>query len=218
MTDTAAELLATPAEAAARPAGDDLVDLAYPLAGTLPTCHRERLAEVLDNWLPGWSAWPGAGLHRLNLSAGPGGTLLMSQRTRLVLRLPRHRVAEASALAGRMLTLGAHALQLGPAVERALMPWGTLYAHLVATDQPDEAGFMREAEAALRTLGLAGRAICGRHQTWEGGLLHGHSLMVDGLGAADALRLQQQGLGPHRRLGCGLFVPHRSASAVGAPA
>jgi len=41
--------------------------------------------------------------------------------------------------------------------------------------------------------------------------------MVDQLSAAQALRLMEHGLGAHRRLGCGLFVPHRSAAAVGAP-
>ena len=47
--------------------------------------------------------------------------------------------------------------------------------------------------------------------------LHGYSLMLDGLSAEGALRLLDAGLGPHRRLGCGLFVPHKSAAAVGAP-
>ncbi len=40
--------------------------------------------------------------------------------------------------------------------------------------------------------------------------------MLDGLSAGDSLRVQQHGLGAHRRLGCGVFVPHRSAAAVAA--
>ena len=36
--------------------------------------------------------------------------------------------------------------------------------------------------------------------------------------SADAsLALQQHGIGTGRRFGCGLFVPHKSAAAVGAP-
>ena len=42
------------------------------------------------------------------------------------------------------------------------------------------------------------------------------SMMLHGLGPEQSLRLQQRGLGPHRLLGCGLFVPHKSAAAVGA--
>jgi hypothetical protein len=41
--------------------------------------------------------------------------------------------------------------------------------------------------------------------------------MLDGLSRSAALRVLEAGLGRHRRLGCGLFVPHRSAAAVGTP-
>jgi hypothetical protein len=41
--------------------------------------------------------------------------------------------------------------------------------------------------------------------------------MLDGLNAAHSLRVLEAGLGPHRRLGCGLFVPHKSSVAVGTP-
>jgi hypothetical protein len=49
----------------------------------------------------------------------------------------------------------------------------------------------------------------------EAGALQGFSLMLDGLSAAHALRLLETGMGPHRLLGCGVFVPHKSAAAVG---
>jgi hypothetical protein len=39
--------------------------------------------------------------------------------------------------------------------------------------------------------------------------------MLHGLGAADSLAVQEAGLGAHRALGCGLFVPHKSVVAVG---
>jgi CRISPR-associated protein Cas6 len=87
----------------------------------------------------------------------------------------------------------------------------------VASAAADEAGFMHEVEAELQQLGVPCRPICGRQQTLEAGTLQGFSLMLDGLSAAAALQLLQRGLGLHRRLGCGLFVPHRSAAAVGTP-
>jgi hypothetical protein len=40
--------------------------------------------------------------------------------------------------------------------------------------------------------------------------------MLDGLTVEDSLRVLESGLGAHRRLGCGVFVAHRSAVAVGA--
>jgi len=87
----------------------------------------------------------------------------------------------------------------------------------VAADVDDELAFVRAAQAELEALGVACRVICGRHQRTEGGALQGWSLMLDGLSVTAALRVLDSGLGRHRRLGCGLFVPHRSAAAVGAP-
>jgi CRISPR-associated protein Cas6 len=101
---------------------------------------------------------------------------------------------------------------------RELLPWSTLYAHVVASDDDDEAAFLRWVETELAALGVAGRAICGRAQMLEDGALRGFSLMLDGLAASAAARLLDHGVGRHRRLGCGLFVPHRSAAAVGTPA
>jgi hypothetical protein len=50
----------------------------------------------------------------------------------------------------------------------------------------------------------------------EAGTLRGYSLMLDGLTPAGALRMLEAGIGRHRRWGCGVFVPHKSAVAVGA--
>ncbi|MFI4931427.1 MAG: type I-MYXAN CRISPR-associated protein Cas6/Cmx6, partial [Burkholderiales bacterium] len=58
---------------------------------------------------------------------------------------------------------------------------------------------------------------CGRRQQIgaPGRVITGFSLMLHGLSAADSLRVQRAGVGPHRMLGGGIFVPHRSAAAVG---
>ena len=64
---------------------------------------------------------------------------------------------------------------------------------------------------------MAGRRACGRLQHLDDGaeVLPGYSLMLDGLSTEHALRMLESGLGPHRLWGCGLFVPHKSAAAVG---
>jgi CRISPR-associated protein Cas6 len=195
-----------------------MVDLAFALRGTvLPRDYRRPLAAALEHALPWLAQAPGAGVHRLNLTPGAGGQALLAQRTRLLLRVPRERADAAALLAGRTLDLAGHALHVGPPQTRELLPWGTLYAHLVASAADDEAAFMAEVDAALQALQVPCRPICGRHQSLEQHSLQGYSLMLDGLSAADSLQLLQCGIGHHRRLGCGLFVPHRSAAAVGTP-
>ena len=191
-----------------------MVDIAFTVAcDDLPRAYRQALAAALDLALPWWAALPSAAVHPLNLSAGT--ETLLSRRTRLTLRAPRARAAEVMALAGRSLRVGDSALHLGPARQRELVPHGTLYAHLVAADDSDEAFFMQRVGDELTTLGVACRKICGRHQVLESGTLRGFSLMLDGLGVMDSLRMLDTGLGAHRRWGCGVFIPHKSAVAVG---
>lgn len=195
-----------------------MIDLAFALpGGALPREHRRSLAEAVEQALPWLSGVPGVGVHRLNVAAGSGPEALLSRHTRLTLRVPRSHAADASALVGTELPVAGRRLRVGAMQARELRPHGTLYAYLVAADGDDEFDFLCTMQAELESLGVACRTICGRHQVTEAGALQGFSLMLDGLSAAGALRMLDAGLGRHRRLGCGLFVPHRSAAAVGTP-
>lgn len=203
---------------AVAPANPDMIDIAFALEGRrVPREHRRALADAVESLLPWLAATPGAGVHRLNVAAGGGPEALLSQRTRLVLRVPREREADAGALSGAELMLGAHRVRVGAAQTRELLPWSTLYAHVVAATDDDELHFLESVTDELQALGVPCRPICGRRQVLEYGALHGYSLMLDGLSAEGALRILQAGVGAHRLLGCGLFVPHKSAAAVGSP-
>jgi len=196
----------------------DMIDVAFGLQGdAMPHEHRFALAGALQLALPWLAADARAGVHRLKLVRSGNGEDLVSHRTRLVVRVPRERAEETAALAGTELRLGAYRLRIGRAQRRELLPHGTLYAWLVATDSPDEAAFLARAQDELQALGLRAQPVCGRWLSAEAGRLRGCSLMLSGLDTEQSLLLLQQGLGPHRRLGCGLFVPHRSAAAVGTP-
>lgn len=196
------------------------VDVAFALSGaTLPRDHRWLLAEALKQALPRLADLPGAGVHGIKVApAAATGASLLPRRTRLLLRVPRAAVAALDALVGARLDIGGHALRLGEvAMPRELQPHRTLYAHLVAAEDAAELAFLAAVDAELAALGVACRPICGRAQTIDAGgrPLTAYSLMLDGLADADALRLLDAGLGRHRLLGCGLFVPHRSTAAVG---
>lgn len=193
-----------------------MIDIAFAIeCEGLSREHRRALAAALETALPWLATLPVAAIHRLNLASGDSRQALLSRHTRLTLRVPRQRAADVLALGGSTLSVGGQALRLGPAQPRELLPHGTLYAHLVAADDADEAAFLRAADAELAALGVRCRLICGRHQVVESGVLQGFSLMLDGLSPTAALRVLEAGLGRHRRLGCGVFVPHRSAAAVG---
>ncbi len=195
-----------------------MVDVTYPLHGSeLPRDHRRALAEALERLVP-WLADPvQAGVHRINVVAGSGPTALLSQRARLMLRVRRERLADLAPLQDAVLDVGGFPVRLGgTVVVRELLPHGTLYAHFVATADDDELAFLETIEGELDAMHVACRHICGRRQVIDndGETLTGFSLMLDGLSPVDSLRLLESGLGRHRRLGCGMFVPHKSAAAL----
>lgn len=196
-----------------------MVDVIFPLRGrALPRDHRRALAQALERLLP-WLGESGpSGVHRVNAVAGEGATALLSQRARLMLRVPRDQVPTLAPLAGAVLDVGGFELQVGPTMAvRELLPHTTLYAHLVTTSDDDELAFLQSIEHELDAMGVPCRPICGRRQEVDddnGARVTGYSLMLDGLTAAGSMRVLESGLGHHRRLGCGMFVPHKSGAAV----
>jgi len=194
------------------------VDVVFPLQGrTLPRDHRWVLAQALARVLPALAEDPLAAVHPVRLVPGCGEPALVSTRSRLALRVSRDAVAGVQALAGRTLDLAGCEIRLGAPQLRELLPHTTLYAHFVDAGDADEAGFLAAAGEELARLEVRCQRICGREQRLRGPqhTLHGYSLMLHGLRQAAALRILERGLGEHRLMGCGVFVPHRSAAAVG---
>jgi CRISPR-associated protein Cas6 len=195
-----------------------MADLVFPVsASALPGDHAMPLQRALLQRLPWLADVPAAGVHQIKL-ASSGEEGLVSARARLLLRLPYTHLPQAQAWGGQTLDVQGHALRVGAPHVKELVPHGTLYAHAVASDGTGEETFMAWAHVQLRAMGLRMAPVCGKHGARLGpdGVLHTYSLMVHGLDVDESLQLLEQGLGPHRMLGCGLFVAHKSAAAVGA--
>ena len=195
-----------------------VVEAIFPLEGkALPREHARALQQALAEQLPWLLEDAGAGIHPLKLVSGTERLALLSQRTRLILRVDAKRLDDLKALAGIQLNVAGHTLQMGDVHLRALQPLATLYAYRVAANSTDESEFMQAMEAELAALAITGERVCGKRQSLlvDGLEMATFSMMLHGLVPEQSLRLQEQGLGPHRLLGCGLFVPHKSAAAVG---
>ncbi len=195
------------------------VDVVFALdAQALSREHAQALQQALCAQWPWLSADPGAGIHPIKLVPGNEEPALLSRRARLLLRVGAQRVDELLALPGLELVVAGQRLRLGAAHVRELQPHATLYAYKVAADSADEVSFMATLARELAQLAIGGEPVCGKRQRMAvaGGVQHTFSLMLHQLSPQQSLRLQQHGLGPHRLLGCGLFVPHKSAAAVGA--
>lgn len=194
-----------------------VADLVFPVAGRdLPRDHAQVLQQALIARLPWLSKDTVTGIHSLKLVPGNDATGLLSRRTRLLLRVDAQRGEELKALMGFDLSVAGHSLRVGVAHWRELSSHGTLYAYKVIAQSADEVEFMATIATELTQLGIKGEQVCGKRQEMNvSGKAHSvFSLMLHQLLPEHSLRLQQQGLGAHRQLGCGIFVPHKSAAAV----
>jgi CRISPR-associated protein Cas6 len=194
------------------------VDFAYAVAGiSVERDYACGLLEALRALAPWLDEEPLAGVHPIRGLTASAGALLVGGRTRLVLRVPQGRIADCERLQGRSLPLP-DPLRLGPASRRELLAYPVLHSRLVVTGADDEQSFVADIDDAVAALDLDCETIVGRRGEVQVGQrrLAGFSLMLHGLSAAGSLKAQAHGLGQHRKLGCGLFVPHKSVAAVGA--
>jgi CRISPR-associated protein Cas6 len=141
---------------------------------------------------------------------------LLSKRSNLLLRVDVQRADALLALNGLDLQVAGHSLHLGPAHRRELQSHTTLYAYKMAAESADEIPLMAALAQELAGLVIGGERVCGKRQSMQvsGQVVNTFSLMLHALPPDQSLRLQHHGLGVHRLLGCGIFVPHKSAAAV----
>ena len=195
----------------------EVADLVFPLAGhELRADYALPLWQALRTLLPWLEQENAAGILPIKGGNLSDGRLILNQRAQLTLRLPQTRLGDAALLAGTNLELDGR-LHLGQPSQRALRPMAAQYSPLVVLGCADETEFLAACEDQLKTLGIRANVVCGKEQVRqdETAELHGYSVMLHGLSVEHALRLQQLGMGEGRKLGCGIFVPHRTAHAVG---
>ena len=194
-----------------------MVDLAFALAGEhLPLGYAFALDEALVAHLPWFAEEAGAGVHPVRAPATKFG-LILSRRTRLVLRIPEARAEAARALSGQRLDVGGAALTVGAAMQREITPFATLSAWNVASSAEDEAAFVEDVNLQLEVMGVRAHLICGKREVCTDGERHlaGFGLALHELSPGHSLLIQEQGLGAARRLGCGVFVHHKIIEGLG---
>lgn len=208
---------------------DDIVDLSFALqCKCLPLDHAYALSQSLQRVLPWLAEEDAAGVHLIHVAESGNGwyrpqsgdaLLHLSRRTRMMLRVPKHRIEDARRLEGQRLDIGGHALEVGESIVKQLSALSTLFArHVVMADAAmSEAEFLEYVVSELRSLEIPVRKIlCGRAHDLNtpSGPIHTQSVMVADLEPEAAVRLQQQGIGPARKMGCGLFLPHKGIKPV----
>lgn len=202
----------------------DIVDVQLPVVGSaVPVDYADALYQALRMALPVQMDGPLLGVHPLSgLSQGGSAHWYLSRRARLGLRLPRE-WAEAAigALAGQKLAVGDHVIELGKGGIRELAYTPVIFSKFITfvsagTPIQTEEAFVASCQAQFADWGITPQMFCGRvrHAATVQGSISGFSLLLAKLDEDTNLYLQRHGLGAERQRGCGLFVPHKTFSAV----
>ena len=209
---------------------DDVQDLSFKFTcAQLPVDHAWVLAKAIQMALPWIGQESGAAIHSIHgASSGNGWSrpdesagddLQLSKRTRLYLRLPKHRLTDAQQLHGAVLNLGEYQIEIGEARTRKLTPSTTLFSRSVCSANiEDENTFTNEVVDALENQGIqATKMLFGLSHTIHrpDSEIKARSVLLADLEFDDSIKLQQNGLGREQLMGCGIFLPHKSLAAVG---
>lgn len=206
---------------------DDVVDLVFKLNGKrLDIDHAFALSEALQQHLDA-DICARIGVHGISLPGSGNGwnrpdqidaELPLSRRARLVIRVQRGDSDLVTRISNQRLQMANQAIDVGVSSIRKLSSLGTVYARAICCDRTQsEDDFLQDVADKLETMGIqVSKMICGRSGVIRtaGEDIFTRALMVADLKPEESVRLQQQGVGDGRLLGCGLFVPHRGIDAV----
>lgn len=194
------------------------IDLSFSVSGeTLPADHGYGLYSALTHWNEAIHALEGLSTQTIAGIPDKQGKIYLTERSRLVIRLPYDQVPIVYGLAGKALTIGNHTIHLGiPQIFR-LQPTSKLKARIVTIKGYQEPkAFLEAALRQLEDLEIKGTVVIPVNEEKEAErktikikrfTVVGFKLGVFDLSDEDSLKLQIYGLGGKRRMGCGVFVP-----------
>ena len=187
------------------------VDLAFRLNGsTIPVDHGYALYSALSRIIPDIHDSETIGVQPIRGIYTGNGILHLSDSSRLVLRLPDEYIRSYLKLAGKRLEVANHFINVGVPEVRMLLPVARLRARLVTIKGfLEEKNFLEAVQRQLQNLDIACEALLGQRRTLQikEKQVVGFEMIVEGLTGEESVRLQEQGIGGRRKMGCGLFVP-----------
>ena len=185
------------------------------------------MSQALYEALPWIKEEPELGIHQIHgATSGNGwerpadGELIhLSKRTRMHLRVPSSRIADANELVGKTLDVAGHSVTIGKMATKKIDPFSTIFSrYIVASPGMSEDDFLQWIYTELKARDIQARKLlCGIGHELEanGKKIETRSLMIADLDKSTSVALQEIGLGPHRHLGCGIFIAHKGIKAVG---
>ncbi len=207
---------------------DKVVDLHFKIdCKQIPISHAWELKQALYRALPWIKDEPEVGIHQIHGATSgngwerpPDGELIhLSKRTRMHLRVPTSRIANANDLVGKTLDVNGYPVLVGTVLRKRIDPFSTIFSrYIVVPSDMNEDEFLGWVAEELKARDIQARKLlCGiGHQIEANGeAIATRSLMIADLDKSTSVALQEVGLGPHRHMGCGIFIAHKGIKAVG---
>ncbi len=210
---------------------DDVVDISFKLeCRMLPIDHAYALSSAIQSALPWFASEQRAGLHLIHVAESGNGwhrpedteneILCLSRRTRMTIRVPKHRIEDTQSLAGNKLDIDGHALTVKEGAVKPLAALPTMFSRYVETLQDkSEDDFLDEMAKVITGMGIpVSKLMAGKQHMFkfDNRKIFTRSLMVADLSPQHAVKLQQDGIGNGQKYGCGLFIPQKGIKAVNA--
>lgn len=207
---------------------EDVVDINFRvICKMIPTTHAHELQQQIYQALPWFEDEQHTAIHQIHGATSgngwerpPDGELIhLSKRSQMTLRVPQHRVDETMALVGNRLDIAGHELEVGKATVKLMVPLATIFSrYVVVPEGLDENEFVAWVVDDLKEKNINIRKmLCGISHviSTPEGELETRSVMLADLNKPESVKMQEEGVGPGRHLGCGIFLPHKGIKAVG---
>jgi CRISPR-associated protein Cas6 len=191
----------------------------------LPMDHGFLLAKALIKQLP-WLKDSNTGIHNISVADGngwmqkkDGGFYYPSKRSKLTLRITHEHLEDVKNLAGETLDLGDYQIKVIKFIgEKPLSDMPVLFAKQVACESgSSEEDFLQLCFNQLSDIGIEVKKMMAGLESniqTDVSTVHTRSLMVADLKKNESILLQEKGLGDHRLLGCGLFIPQKDIETI----
>ena len=194
------------------------IELAFPVMGqSISIDHGYQLYSALKYRLMQLKDWDDISIKTISgkLDRDARNQLNLTDRSKLLIRLPSEKVPYVYSFGGKSLTIGRHKIRLGIPEMNFLQPKSRLRSHIVVIKGYEEPnGFLEAAKRQIEALSIKAdlKLISKKDGTAKPKtikvrqIIVGFGIEANNLSEADSIILQKRGLGGKQKMGCGVFV------------
>ena len=194
------------------------IELAFPVMGqSISIDHGYQLYSALKYRLMQLKDWDDISIKTISgkLDRDARNQLNLTDRSKLLIRLPSEKVPYVYSFGGKSLTIGRHKIRLGIPEMNFLQPKSRLRSHIVVIKGYQEPnGFLEAAKRQIEALNIKAdlKMISKKDGTVKpktikvNQIIVGFGIEANNLSEADSIILQERGLGGKQKMGCGVFV------------